>query len=461
MIASERAGRRSTAIPDGEVIFHPHSFADDAGRLFWWDAQLYRGINAAHVPFFARLFGDGVIQSLVERGLLIESETTDLTVAGYPMVVKHRVVPFVSYPNEWCAAMLKDAALTIIDLAIELARHGLTLKDAHPWNLLFDACKPVYVDLTSIVPQTDKSGWAAYDEFCSFCYYPLILMAHGQERIARTLLPEYAGVTRRDLLTIMRGSAPSRFIFSKLIDRGLSITQPLFNQAPGRRPAALNLLKKVKRDLQRIQLPSYESNHHERDLESRRSPESDLAATRQSFNEIIAELQPRSILDLSCGESWTSVLPASQGYEVVSISVDPARATAIYETARDQRLPVLSLVMDFIKPTPSVGYSNHYSIGATERLRCEMVLAMGLVNKLTSENHFNLDLIAEGLSAFAKRWLVVDFAEPQSRNLSEEREGRSASHTLADFIHALRGRFSAVSILSPAGRRPALLVCEK
>src|ERR1051325_8708133 len=118
MLARDKISQRSPSIPSSEVIFHPHSFGDNAGRLFWRGAQLCRGIHPEHARFFARLFRDGVVQSLVERGLLIESELTDLTVDQYPMVVKHRAVPFISSPNEWCAAMLKDAALTIIDLAI-------------------------------------------------------------------------------------------------------------------------------------------------------------------------------------------------------------------------------------------------------------------------------------------------------------------------------------------------------
>jgi hypothetical protein len=86
---------------------------------------------------------------------------------------------------------------------------------------------------------------------------------------------------------------------------------------------------------------------------------------------------------------------------------------------------------------------------------------VGLVNKLASENHFNLDLIAEGLSAFARRWLVVDFAGPQSRGVYEGRDSRAASHSLDEFVRALRKRFGAVKVLSMAGEGRVLLVCEK
>jgi hypothetical protein len=444
MLARERVDQHSAAIPSGEVTFHAHSFADDAGRLFWWGAQLCRGINSGHASFFARLFGDGVIQDLIERGLLIESELTELTFDDYPMVVKHRVVPFISYPNEWCAAMLKDAARTIVDLTIELARRGLTLKDAHPWNLLFDACRPVYVDMTSITPQGDEPGWPAYDEFCRFCYYPLILMAHGHERIARTLLPEYEGILRSDLLTMLRGSAPSRFVFSKLLRRGLKLTGAFFKKEAGGTASTLAFLKKVRRDLEQIQLPSHHSG--QRDDERMIAPAHDWTPAQRSLGELLNELRPGTVLDLSRGAAWTSVLPAARGYNVVSVSADSARATSIYEAARHNRLPILPLVMDFIKPSPSVGYSSHYAIAATERLQCDMVIGLGLAHRLASENHFNFDLIAEGLSAFSKRWLVVDFAE---------------SCPPDDFISALRRRFNSVITLPQAAEQGAWLLCEK
>src|SRR6185295_1971888 len=118
MLARERIKQLSISFSSKEVIFHPHSFADDAGRLFWLNDQLCRGIYPKQAPFFAQLFREGVIQNLIEQELLVETEPTDLTVAGFSMILKHHCIPFISYPQEWCAAMLKDAALNIINLTI-------------------------------------------------------------------------------------------------------------------------------------------------------------------------------------------------------------------------------------------------------------------------------------------------------------------------------------------------------
>src|SRR6185295_5679677 len=96
------------------------------------------------------------------------------------------------------------------------------------------------------------------------CYYPLILMSHGQERIARTLLPEYEGVTRSDFVTVMRGSGPSWLILSKLVRRGLKAIKSTFRKESNGRKSRLAFLRQLRRDIENIQLPSYERKHDER-----------------------------------------------------------------------------------------------------------------------------------------------------------------------------------------------------
>lgn len=451
MVARKQITQGPVTIPPQDVVFHPHSFADDSGRVFRWNDKLWRGINVQHAPFFDRLFRDGVIQALVDRGLLIESEPTNLTVDGYAMVVSHRSVPFVSYPNEWCAGMLKDASLTILDLAIELTQRHLTLKDAHPWNVLFDSVRPVYVDLTSIAPLRDRSTWGAYDEFCRFCYYPLILMSLGQERIARSLLPEYEGVLRTELLTLTRGSLPCTFVIDRLLRRGFNSLLSIINREPRR--SALGLLKQARRGLEAIRLPSYSSRHRQRLRDSMFSSALEQGTPLSlALRKILTRLRPATILDMSRGPLWTTLVPATMGFNVVSSDPDTARVSALYETARDKNLSILPLIVDFIKPTPSVGYPNHYSIGATERLKCDLVMAFGLTDRVASENHFSFDLIAEGLASFSKRWLVVGFREGARGELSLKPEG---------FIAALSKRFRDVSVVPSGQQAGTLLVCEK
>jgi hypothetical protein len=98
--------------------------------------------------------------------------------------------------------------------------------------------------------------------------------------------------------------------------------------------------------------------------------------------------------------------------------------------------------MDFTKPTPSIGFGGHYSIAASARFSCEMVLALDLVHRLASERYLNFDQITEGLAAFSNRWAVVESAPGQS---------------VAELRAALGKRFHRVDL---AGDAP-MLVCGK
>ena len=455
MVARKQIDEDAIQIPADEIAFHPHSFADDAGRLFWWNNKLWRGIKPERARFFDNLFSDGTIEQLIGLGLLIESERTNIVVDGYEMVVSHRRLPFASYPNEWCAQMLKSAALSILDLAIALAQRGLSLRDSHPWNVLFDSSRPVYVDLTSIVPDAGAPTWRAYDEFCRFCYYPLILMAHGQERIARSLLPEYEGIMRSELVTVMRGSVLSPFVASRIFKRGVNSLRSVIH---GPSTSIVNFLQQARSSIEAIRLPSYENEHRRRRLDTISSARFETKGETLPLvvRKLLETLRPDTLLDLSRGPIWTSLVPAIMGFSVVSADSNPARMTALYEMARTKDLSILPLIIDFTKPTPAIGYSNHYSIAATDRLKCDLVLALGLTHKLLFENYFNFDLIAKGLSSFSKKWLIIDFDSGEENGASS----RFGSFGLQGFLDSLSKHFNAINIVF-SNSNTGVLLCEK
>jgi len=397
------------------------------------------------------------------------------------MVVHHRYVPFVSYPEEWCSAMLKDAALTMVELLIELARYGLTLKDAHPWNLLFDVCKPVYVDLTSIIPIKDNAKWVGYDAFCRFCLYPLILMAHGQERIARRLLPEYEGILKSELLMLTQDSAVSASI-SLMMSRGTAVlrqqvAEPLrrllksalrpieciFREEAGGLKSYVDFLKKIRREVESITLPSFKNECSDYDQNSSPSLlcQDAWTAEHRCLHRILIQLQPGSVLNIGGNIGWYSGLASIRGTRVVAFDTDEQLITQLYYIARDHRLPILPLIMDFTDPTPSRGLCSHWAIAATERIQCDMVLALKLIHRVVSKRYLNFDQIVDGLALFSRRWLVVEFVSPEDQAICGRWSDRFSWYALDNFVNTLKKRFASVSILSPHAEPHVLLLCEK
>jgi hypothetical protein len=440
-----------------QVKFHPHSYADPDGRLFWFDGVLHRAISQEKTPFFARLFEDGTLADLMNHRILVRSELTDLALDGYGMVLRHTVVPFVSYPNEWCATMFKDAALTYLDLLQQLIQRGLTIKDTHPWNFLFDGAQPAYVDLTSITELTDEAHCPNYDKFCRYYIYPLLLMSRGQERIVRYLLLDYKGVLPSDFLTMSRSITSSATRLAGALKSGLKRRLPsryreLLRRASSTESiprtkremaARLENVARIRREIERITFPAIPQ-----------LPDDLSSEIQQHLPRVISRLAPASILAIGAKTHWYSSLAVQSNARVVVFDADSAYITQLYYEARAGKLQVLPLVIDFTDPTPSRGLSSHMAIAAADRFQCDLVLAVSMVNPLIRERHLRLDQIVEGLARFSKRWLIIDYNPADKlRPLSE--------YTLDDLNRSLRKQFYHVSKLQISPENHNLLLCEK
>src|SRR5262245_40324255 len=100
----------------------------------------------------------------------------------------------VSYPYEWSFGMLRDAALLTLDVQIEAAAAGFTLRDASAFNVLFQGSRPILIDTLSIGPAEAGAPWIAYRQFCEHFLAPLALMARRDVRLGELLWVHLDGI---------------------------------------------------------------------------------------------------------------------------------------------------------------------------------------------------------------------------------------------------------------------------
>lgn len=433
-------------IPDAEIVFDPHSFRDVAGRVFRWQGSVYRAIRKSHGPLFARLFEDGTLQSLVERGLLIDTERTAYELDGYELVVRHRTLPYVSYPTEWCAAMLRDAALLTLDLVDALAEVGLTLRDSHPWNILFDGPRPHHVDLTSITSMEPEGTWLGYSSFCRGFFHSLVLMTKGRDDWARRLMNTDRGTWRRDVISLAPSTAPSmladalRSQLTSLVRRGRS----------GGRKAIARQLDRLRSRIRSLR------------IESGDDADDASASERGVFEQAVGRLGPSSILCIGSSPSAYAQLSARACARVVAFDSRSEPSTRLYQEARTQDLHILPLVMDFEKPTPEYGLFSHHFVAATARFACDLVVAPR-VSRLLERGNRRLDCggILDGISLYGKRWVFLGYVPPGPATEGSDDRERSLYDTLENFVRLVRPRFQSVEVIPFNESNGALLVCEK
>lgn len=467
----------SMQIPAQEIKYHPLSWVDQSGRLFWWRGELYRSISDGRAPLYRKLFEDGLVRNLVQSGLLVDTTISDHTVTDGALLLKHRTIPFVSYPYEWCSLMLKDAAILVLDLELELNRKGLTLHDAHPWNVLFDGTRPRYVDFGSIVPLQETAIWPAHDLFCRFLLRPLQLQSCGHTRIARLLLHDLdQGVLASDVTALtgqLKGTMGVVRALKGLFAKAgkfvpLSIRSTIkrcYEQIPSR-PTSVNLAERRAEGVMRlrqqvdeisIRLPRTEWSQYYDNSFPPFSPCAEWTRKHHGFYKIISDLRPRTIFDIGCNRGWYSQMAARLGVNVVAADVDDTCVGQLYVDAKREGVNILPLVMDI--RTPEQG--NQWLASAADRLKCDMVVALALVHHLVFKKHLTFDHIIGAVSAFASKYLLIEFVPREDRYVREWWTEQYYWYSENKFRVALSQHYSKISVLQSFPEPRLLFLCEK
>ena len=164
----------------------PSSFRDPSGFLFQQDGIIYRQVNLVCKDNYDHLMDSGLYQALINDNLLIPHEEADIE----PLVperayrtIKPEVIPFVSYPYEWCFSQLKDAALTTLKVQRKALDFGMSLKDCSAFNIQFRKGRPVFIDTLSFEKYREGQPWVAYRQFCQHFLAPLALMGYKDVRL--------------------------------------------------------------------------------------------------------------------------------------------------------------------------------------------------------------------------------------------------------------------------------------
>ena len=441
--------------------FHPLSWTDPNGRLFRRDGKLYRGIRPARAELYRGLLARGVIQDLVDRHLLIDTHAVDWSTPEFPLVLEHRVLPVVSYPSEWSAAQLKDAALVVLDLEAALRPHGLTLHDANPWNVLFDATQPLFVDFCCIAPLDDARLWHGRREVVEFYLNPLLLMEQGQSRVARRMLFDpWVGLTDDDLGRLGRQRRGRRIFAAglKSLIKGVvpasvhpSIKSVALAMAPGDPLKEIAVLRERIVGLQAVQAETDWSDYYGGSFPEF-IPSANWTAKHRAIQKILTDIKPASVLDIGSNRGWYAQLAADNGARVIAADSDEPALNRLYADAKAADLPILPVFMDVRFPEAAQGPGYTFFAPATERFKSDMVLALALMHHLVFTWNLSFDHIAQGLGAFARQWLVVEFIGPDDGVVKRWPQANYSWYRLDNLKASLARQFDIVEQLpSDAG----------
>lgn len=172
-----------------EEIKQPRLHADTLGFTFVWKGHFLRGIYPGSEKQATSYFESGFLDEVVNKGLFPKTWISEFENEQFCMIIEHEMISPMLFATEWNSAMLKDAALMVLDIAEVGWKHGYNMVDCHKLNVMFKINRPVYVDLGSFVPrESGSTGWKPYTSFLRSYYFILKMWTSGVPTLAKRMM---------------------------------------------------------------------------------------------------------------------------------------------------------------------------------------------------------------------------------------------------------------------------------
>lgn len=433
----------------------PSSFRDPAGFVFYGaQEEVFRQVNRSYRAEYDVLMQSGLYAQLVAERLLVPHRTADvapLTDDAY-CVIAPEIVPFISYPYEWCFSQLKDAALLTLHVQRLALEHGMTLKDASAFNVQFVRGMPVWIDSLSFATYQAGQPWVAYRQFCQHFLAPLALMSRRDIRLR--------GLQRAYLDGIPVDLAATCLPRRAFLRPGMFMHVFLHAKSSRRTPSSATLQRTAKCTMRRETLLALVDGLASTIAALRWEPEGtrwadyydDDSYTEAAMHHKIAlveqyldAVRPSNVWDLGANTGRYSMLAAQRGIPTIAMDSDEAAVERLYvQKDAPSHASVLPLIMDIMNPSPACGWDVRERTALEARGPADMLFALALVHHIAIGNNVPLPRIAEALARHG-RHLVVEFVPKEDkkvRTMLALREDVFPSYTREEFERAFASHFS-------------------
>ena len=440
---------------------------DNNGQVFDAGDFIIRKIKSEYINKAVEIFQIYRDNKLHNYGI-VKSQHDEIT--NYLIHEKH----VISYPHEWTANMFKEAVLFHIGLFKELDKFGLTLKDAVPLNILFDYCKPVFIDFLSLVKKENlkDESWLTSGE-CSqdprliviikmlipFLLIPFVVLYAKKYNEFRNILFNKAcnsslgGTDWSDLAFI--NNAPLKIKIKrkvKAVKKCLSRDEIISSMDD-----AIIRLKKIKNiaskkgDDHAFELllneiymlinncdvtpvsSAYASYYEEKNEIFNFTDKNTWKNKQINVYRVLENQRPKQVLDIGSNTGWFSRLAETLGARVIAIDVDESSIDRLYLYSRENNLRILPLLMSFqdfnkelyglIDEDPVYAgrdfVNNPMLRPATQRLKSDLVLCLGLLHHLILGMGDSFCNVFSVLGELTQKTLIIEFidlSDPLIRN---------------------------------------------
>lgn len=393
------------------------SFRDPSGTVVEKGGYVIREVNKCYSQEYRYFMDSGLYDELAMGGLIVtHQELKDDHEEHVFKLLKPQMIPFISYPYEWCFNQLKEAALLTLDIQRRALNFGMILKDASAYNVQFIGSTPIFIDTLSFEKYHEGQPWIAYRQFCQHFLAPLALYAY------KDLHPKILQMN----LDGMPLDLTSRLLPWKTnLNLGLLThihTHARFQNKYSEKSISKQKLENLKVSSQSIRglidnlgsligSMSYKStgawdNYY---LEKCSYTDKAIKDKMEIVTQFVEFVGGETIWDCGSNTGLFSRLVASMSKNVISMDFDPASVEHNFlECKKTKSDRVLPLINDMTNPSPDIGWGLKERRSIISRGPADLLMALALIHHLVIGNNVPMQMVAEYFASIGK-FLIIEF----------------------------------------------------
>lgn len=455
------------------------SFRDPGGFVAKHDGNILRFMTEQAQKEFQYVIETGFLDTLVESNRLVSWQSANIDELKthiqnnslynqYRYCVRHPVIPFLSYPYEWCFNALKKAALFHLELQIQALEKSIVLSDATAYNIQFLGTDPIFVDHLSFKPYKEGTPWLAHNQFCIQFLYPLVFSAATGLHFGLIYRSNMQGIHHDHLLNMLpwhKKLNPSFLMHVTLPNllKKKETSQAFKNKITSEQCISKKnygqLLKSLVLMIEKLSLPHEKSLWTEYNGSYCIYDETDVKAKEAFLTDFIKKYSFDSLLDLGCNTGKYAYLASQNGVrQIVGLDSDPLSINHAFSYSAKNNINLLPLVMDLANPSPSQGWLEQERSSFLERFKdkTQAVLALALIHHLRFSSGIPLDQIIDFITGLSSHGVIefIPKSDPMVGKLLQCREDIFADYSQENFERLLniRNKIIDKKLVSHTGR---------
>lgn len=412
---------------------------------------------------FYNLPPDHFLRSKLSKQMVMDKQLIDFQIVDDTKIVSP-LVPFVSYPYEWCNAQIYDAAQLTCKVSERVLEDNFEIKDASAWNIVFIGCIPCFCDHLSF-KKIDTPHWWAFGQFIRHFVLPLCVSKYRALEAYQCFKINRDGIDPKQASSLLGFRRFATWYWPLMLNSGKKGTVVLSNASENQTKKHENLYK-----LCRWLLKSVSINYKRKSVWSNytkdREHYSDSAQQlkNETINKWLKLLSPSWVIDLGCNTGEYSKLAAKNGSKVVAVDLDHESIQNLYLSANNKLIfPVVANLDDLLG---GKGWSASEFPGLVERLENlgDIVMLLALIHHISISCSVPYVKIAELASKLTKRYLIIEMigsSDSRAVALALQRNRSVEEFSIISQKEAFSSYFKLLEEVPLTGSERILVLLEK